>query len=69
MREKNISSDFPSKDTFSGHTRSLSKTTCLVLWLKFPPDLPPTYANSIGSGETARMRRLARTFAVRICYC
>ena len=40
----------------------------LLFFLKFPPGLPLTWANSIGFGETARMRRLAWTFAVRICY-
>ena len=40
----------------------------LFLWLKFPLGLPLTWANSIGSGETARMHRLAWTSAVRICF-
>ena len=34
------------------------------LLLKFPLNLPLTWANSIGSGETAQMRRLAWTLAV-----
>ena len=44
--------------------------SCLDLWLKFPLALPLTarWAKSLGSGETARMRRLVGTFAVRICY-
>ena len=33
--------------------------TYLVRWLKFPLGLPLTRANSIGSGETERMHRLA----------
>ena len=50
--------------SFSEHARPLSVATRLVLWLKFSL----TWANSIGSGDIVRMRRLAWTFAVRICY-
>ena len=46
----------------------LSEVTCLVLWLKFFLDLPLTWANSTGSGETGRMPSFAWTFAVRIYY-
>ena len=35
-RAKIGSLDFPSNQSFSSHTLSLSKTPCLVLWLKFP---------------------------------
>ena len=36
--------------------------------IKLNVSLPLTWANSIGSGETARMRWLAWTIALRICY-
>ena len=39
-----------------------SSTACLT------HGLPLTWANNIGSGEDARMRRLAWIFAVLICY-
>ena len=63
---RSFHSDFQSNQFFSAHARSLSKATCQVLWLKFPLGLSLTWANSIGSGETAQMRRLACIFAVRI---
>ena len=66
-REKG-SLDFPSNQSFSAHAQPLSEVTCLVLWLKIPLGLSFTWANSIGSGETARTRRLTRTIAVRMCY-
>ena len=65
-REKGTS-DFPSYQSFSAHVRPLGKAS-LVLWLKFTLGLPLTRANSIGFGEEERVRRLARTCAVRICY-
>ena len=64
---KKGSSDLRSNQSSSAHARSLSKTTCQV-WQKFPHGLLLAWANYIGSGETARMRRLAWTFAVPICY-
>ena len=62
-------SDFMTNDCFfSAHARPFSKSTCLVLWLKFPFDLPLTWANNNGSGESTRMRRLAWTFVVRTVF-
>ena len=58
----------PSNQTFSAHARLLNEATCLVLWPKFSFGLPPTWANRIGSVETARMRSLAWTVVVRISY-
>ena len=52
-REKG-SSDFPSNPAFSVHVRLLNEATYLMLWL-VPSELPLTWANSIGSGETVRM--------------
>ena len=52
-------SEFPVRQSFSTHAQPLSEIMGLVIWLKFPFGLPLTQANSIGSGETARMRRLA----------
>ena len=65
-REKG-SSDFPLNHSFIAHAQPLSDATWLVLWLKFSLALRLTWANSTGYGETARMRSLAWTFAVRIC--
>ena len=66
--EKDALRIFKLNRSFSAHAWPLSKVTCLVLWLKFTLGLPLTWANSTDSGETARMRRLAWIFAVRICY-
>ena len=41
----------PSNQPFHAPSQPLSKATCLVLWQKFPLDLPPI--NSIDSGKTA----------------
>ena len=68
VSRQKCSSDFPSNQSFSAHAQSLRKAAYLVLWLKFSRGPLLTCANSTGSGETARMRRLARTFAVRVCY-
>ena len=38
------------------------------IWLKGPFGVMLTWANSICSGETSRMRRLAWTLCFRICY-
>ena len=67
-REIKGSLDFQWNQSFSAHARHFSKVTCQALCLKCHRGLPLMCANSVGSGETARMRRLARTFAVRICY-
>ena len=64
-REKGAS-DLPSNQPFSAHARPLSKVTSCPL-VKFPLDLLLMWANSTGSGETALMRSLTWTFAVRIC--
>ena len=56
--------DSPWKRSFSAHTQAI----CLAICLRFPLGLPLAWANSKGSGETARMRRLACTFAVHIFY-
>ena len=47
---------------------AFSKSICLILKINFPLGLSLTGTNSVGSGETVRMRSLARTFAVRIRY-
>ena len=60
-------SDILSSDPFGAYAQLFSRTICLPLWLKFPLDLLLMWANSNGSGKTARMRRLAWTFAFRIC--
>ena len=66
--EKISSSDYPSNQSFSAHARSLSKASCLILWLKYPLHLPLTWTNSTGSGENTQMHRLAWTYAVFIYY-
>ena len=52
---------------FNVRCNVLSSSRTSVLWLNVPHDLQLRWANSKGFGETAWMRRVTWTFAVRIC--
>ena len=63
-----VSSSIPSWQILTAHAQPFSGARDLAFCLKVPLDSLPVWASSGGSGETARMRRLAWTFAARICY-
>ena len=60
------SSSIPSWQISTAHAQPFRGARDLAFCLKFPLDSLLVIASSEGSGETARMRRLAWTFAVRI---
>ena len=61
-----VSSSIPSWQTSTAHAQPFRGARDLVFRLKVPLDSLLVWASSEGSGETARMRRLAWTFAARI---
>ena len=61
-----VSSSIPSWQTLTAHAQPFSGDRDLAFCLKVPLDSLLVWASSEGSGETARMRRLAWTFAARI---
>ena len=61
-----VSSSIPSWQISTAHAQPFRGARDLVFCLKVPFDSVLVWASSEGSGETARMRRLAWTFAARI---
>ena len=61
-----VSSSIPSWQILTAHARPFRGARDLAFCLKVPLDSLLVWASSRGSGETARMRRLAWTFAARI---
>ena len=64
---KFVSSSIPSWQILTAHAQPFRGARDLAFCLKVPLDSLLVWASSEGSGETARMRRLAWTFAARIC--
>ena len=62
-----VSSSIPSWQISTAHAQPFRGARDLAFFLKVPLDSLLVWASSKGSGETARMRRLAWTFAARIC--
>ena len=63
-----VSSSIPSWQIFTAHAQPFRGARDMAFCLKLPLDSLLVSASSEGSGETARMRRLAWTFAARIGY-
>ena len=63
---KFVSSSIPSWQTLTAHAQPFRGARDLAFCLKVPLDSLLVWASSEGSGETAHLRRLARTFAARI---
>ena len=61
-----VSSSIPSWQILTAHVQPFRGARDLAFCLKVPLDSLVVWASSGGSGETARMRRLAWTFAARI---
>ena len=61
-----VSSSIPSWQILNAHAKPFRGARDLAFCLKVPLDSLLVWASSGGSGETARMRRLAWTFAARI---
>ena len=61
-----VSSSIPSWKILTAHAQPFRGARDLAFCLKVPLDSLLVWASSGGSGETARMRRLAWTFAARI---
>ena len=61
-----VSSSIPSWQILTAHAQPFRGARDLAFCLKVPLDSLFVWASSGGSGETARMRRLAWTFAARI---
>ena len=61
-----VSSSIPSWQLLTAHAQPFRGARDLAFCLKVPLDSMLVWASSEGSGETARMRRLAWTFAARI---
>ena len=61
-----VSSSIPSWQISTAHVQLFRGARDLAFCLKVPLDSLLVWASSEGSGETARMRRLAWTFAARI---
>ena len=61
-----VSSSIPSWQILTAHAQPFRGARDLVFCLKVRLESLPVWASSEGSGETARMRRLAWTFAARI---
>ena len=62
-----VSSSIPSWQILTAHAQPFRGARDLTFCQKVPLDSLLVWASSEGSGETARMRRLAWTFAARIC--
>ena len=62
-----VSSSIPSWQISTAHAQPFRGAMDLAFCLKVSLDSMLVWASSEGSGETARMRRLAWTFAARIC--
>ena len=60
-----VSSSIPSWQILTAHAQPFRRARDLAFCLKVPLDSLLVWASSRGSGETARMRRLAWTFAAR----
>ena len=60
-----VSSSIPSWQILTAHAQPFRGARDLAFCLKVPLDSLLVWASSEGSGETARMRRLAWTFAAR----
>ena len=65
-RSEFVSSSIPSWQILNAHAQPFRGARDLAFCLKVPFDSLLVWASSEGSGETARMRRLAWTFAARI---
>ena len=63
-----VSSSIPSWQTLTAHAQPFRGARDLAFCLKVPLDSLLVWASSEGSGETARIRRLAWTFAARTGY-
>ena len=61
-----VSSSIPSWQISTAHAQPFRGARDMAFCLKVPLDSLLVWASSEGSGETARMRRLAWTFAARI---
>ena len=61
-----VSSSIPSWQSLTVHAQPFRRARDLAFCLKVPLDSLLVWASSEGSGETARMRRLAWTFAARM---
>ena len=61
-----VSSSIPSWQILTAHAQPFRGTRDLAFCLKVPLDSLLVWASSGGSGESARMRRLAWTFTARI---
>ena len=61
-----VSSSIPSWQILTAHAQPFRGARDLAFCLRVPLDSLLVWASSGGSGETARMRRLAWTFAARI---
>ena len=61
-----VSSSIPSWQILTAHVQPFRRARDLAFCLKVPLDSLLVWASCGGSGETARMRRLAWTFAARI---
>ena len=61
-----VSSSIPSWQILTAHAQPFREARDLAFCLKVPLDSLLVWASSEGSGETARMRSLAWTFAARI---
>ena len=61
-----VSSSIPSGLILTAHAQPFKGARDLTFCLKVPLDSMLVWASSEGSGETARMRRLAWTFAARM---
>ena len=61
-----VSSSIPPWQILTAHAQPFRGARDLAFCLKVPLDSLFVWASSDGSGETARMRRLAWTFAARI---
>ena len=66
MSSEFVSSSIPSWQILTAHAQPFRGTRDLAFCLKVPLDSLLVWASSGGSGETARMRRLAWTFAAHI---
>ena len=63
-----VSSSIPSWQILTAHAQPFREARDLAFCLKVPLDSQLVWASSEGSGETARMRRLAWTFTACIGY-
>ena len=61
-----VSSSIPSWQNLTAHAQPFREARDPAFCLKVPLDSLLVWASSEGSGETARMRKLAWTFAARI---